>query len=125
MNRSNETRLRKLESETAGDAGLALIAFGPGETAEEATARFFTRRPQEGRSFARSVSTRAFKARARASVGARASYRAQRASASSIPISCRPRRAYPALRSTKMGVTKAYRVDMEFTTAPSMRQVSQ
>jgi hypothetical protein len=47
MNRSNETRLRKLESETAGDAGLALIAFGPGETAEEATARFFQRRPHD------------------------------------------------------------------------------
>jgi hypothetical protein len=47
MNRSNETRLRKLESETAGDAGLALIAFGPDETAEEATARHFERRPQD------------------------------------------------------------------------------
>jgi hypothetical protein len=75
MNRSNETRLRKLESETAGDAGLALIAFGPGETAEEATARFFTRRPQEGRSFARSVSTRAFYKLTRHLVASEAAFR--------------------------------------------------
>jgi len=47
MNRSNETRLRKLETERAGDAGVVLIAFGPDETAEEATARYFGRRPQD------------------------------------------------------------------------------
>jgi hypothetical protein len=47
MNRSNETRLRKLENETAGDVGVALIVFGPDETAEEATERHFERRPQD------------------------------------------------------------------------------
>ena len=47
MNRSNESRLRKLENERAGDPGFALIPFGPGETEEEATARYFARRPQD------------------------------------------------------------------------------
>ena len=46
MNRSNETRLRKLEREMASDVGFALIPFGPGETEEEATARYFAQRPQ-------------------------------------------------------------------------------
>ena len=31
----------------AGDAGVAFIAFGPGETVEEATARYFAQRPPD------------------------------------------------------------------------------
>ena len=43
MNRSIENRLQKLE-QTGGK--VVLIAFGPDETAEEASERYFQRNPQ-------------------------------------------------------------------------------
>ena len=43
MNRSIENRLQKLE-QTGGK--VVLIAFGPDETAEEASDRYFQRNPQ-------------------------------------------------------------------------------
>ena len=43
MNRSIENRLQKLEQT---DGKVVLIAFGPDETAEEASERYFQRNPQ-------------------------------------------------------------------------------
>jgi hypothetical protein len=48
MNRLNENRLRKLEEATSGVARIVVIvAYGPGETAEEAAERHFARRPED------------------------------------------------------------------------------
>ena len=43
MNRLIENRLQKLEQK---DGKVVLIAFGPDETAEEASERYFQRNPQ-------------------------------------------------------------------------------
>ena len=43
MNRLIENRLQKLEQK---DGQVVLIAFGPEETAEEASERYFQRNPQ-------------------------------------------------------------------------------
>ena len=43
MKRSIENRLQKLEQK---DGQVVLIAFGPDETAEEASERYFQRNPQ-------------------------------------------------------------------------------
>ncbi len=43
MNRLIENRLQKLEQK---DGQVVLIAFGPDETAEEASERYFQRNPQ-------------------------------------------------------------------------------
>jgi hypothetical protein len=43
-----ENRLRKLEQATSGVArNVVIIAYGPGETAEEAAAHHFARRPED------------------------------------------------------------------------------
>ena len=48
MNRLNENRLRKLEESTSRLArNVVIIAYGSGETAEEAAARHFTHRPED------------------------------------------------------------------------------
>ena len=47
MNRSNETRLKKLEEATMSDHNVVLIAYGPGETATSAAERHFARRPED------------------------------------------------------------------------------
>ena len=46
MNRSHETRLRKLENERAGDTTMALIVVDPNETYADAAARYFGRSGQ-------------------------------------------------------------------------------
>jgi hypothetical protein len=48
MNRLNESRLRKLEEATSGVArNVVIIAYGPGETAEDAAERHFVHRPED------------------------------------------------------------------------------
>jgi hypothetical protein len=50
MNRAMNTRLRKLESGDAAAGGarnVVVIAYGPNETADEATERHFESRPED------------------------------------------------------------------------------
>ena len=48
MNRLNENRLRKLEEAISGVArNVVIIAYGPGETAEEAAERHCAHRPDD------------------------------------------------------------------------------